>query len=100
MDARPELYFKTLNSKIDAFHDYNKLRKETNPKAYEKFIDKYQFEWMIVSHTRGSVPHLVERVRNLPYFFPHTWECSYSYRRYRFQNVLFPTHVGVFPLNE
>lgn len=58
MDARPELYFKTLNSKIDAFHDYNKLRKETNPKAYEKFIDKYQFEWMIVSDEESCCLYL------------------------------------------
>lgn len=49
MDARPELYFKILNGKIDAFHDYIQIRKETDINEFERFIDKYNFEWMIIS---------------------------------------------------
>ena len=50
MEPRPELYFKTLNGKIDAFKDYNKAKKTTDPEKLKKFMEKYDFEWMIVNN--------------------------------------------------
>ena len=48
MDARPELYFKSLNGTMDAFKDYISMKTERNPQKIEQFIKDYAFEWMIV----------------------------------------------------
>lgn len=49
MDPRPELYFKTLNGKMDIFSDYNAIRKTYDADKLRDFIKKYDFEWMIVN---------------------------------------------------
>jgi len=50
MDPRPELYFKSLNGKMDVFSDYNTIRKTYDTDKLRDFIEKYDFEWMIVDN--------------------------------------------------
>ena len=49
MDARPELYFKELNKKQDLFKDYLTIRNASSVSKLQKILDKYDFEYLMVS---------------------------------------------------
>lgn len=49
MDARPELYFKELNKKQDLFKDYLTIRNTSSVSKLQKILDKYDFEYLMVS---------------------------------------------------
>ena len=49
MDARPELYFKELNKKQDLFKDYLTLRNTSSVSKVQRILDKYDFEYLMVS---------------------------------------------------
>ena len=49
MDARPELYFKELNKNQDLFKDYLTLRNTSSVSKLQRILDKYDFEYLMVS---------------------------------------------------
>lgn len=49
VDARPELYFKELNKKQDLFKDYLTLRNTSSVSKVQRILDKYDFEYLMVS---------------------------------------------------
>ena len=49
IDARPELYFKSLNKKQDVFDDYMNVNHTSKVKNIEKFLDKYNFDYLCIS---------------------------------------------------
>lgn len=51
VDARPELYFKSLNKKDEVFKDYSSLEDNTDIKTYEEFLEKYQFEYLCINRS-------------------------------------------------
>lgn len=48
IDARPELYFKKLNKKQDVFKEYKKVMDTKDLKVVQKFLDKYNFDYLCV----------------------------------------------------
>lgn len=46
MDARPELYFKSINKKADYIKDYQRF--SASKKDYESVMNKYKFDYLIV----------------------------------------------------
>ena len=46
MDARPELYFKSINKKDDYIKDYKRF--SLSQKDYESVMNKYKFDYLIV----------------------------------------------------
>lgn len=45
-DARPELYFKSVNKKADVIKDYQQMN--ATEKGYKSIVDKYKFNYLIV----------------------------------------------------
>jgi hypothetical protein len=48
IDARPELYMKSINKKEDIIGEYIQLLKAKDDSFIKSFIDKYQFEYYII----------------------------------------------------
>lgn len=48
MDPRAEIFLKTINKKEDIFDEYINLTKTKNPKEYDNFINKYNFDYLIL----------------------------------------------------
>ena len=46
MDARPELYFKSINKKANYINDYQRF--SLSQKDYESVMNKYKFDYLIV----------------------------------------------------
>ena len=60
----------------------------------------YHFQeawWPSFSHTRGSIPLKLSYSNLVVYFFPHTWEYTFKNGNFKESDLLFPTHVGVYP---
>ena len=50
MEARPELYSKKVNNKVDILGDYVKyIMKDVSSEKYKEFLDKYKFDCLCVS---------------------------------------------------
>lgn len=50
VDARPELYFKSINKKADIFKDYTCLHSGTDASKLKKLLDKYDFDYLCVTN--------------------------------------------------
>lgn len=50
VDARPELYFKSINKKADIFKDYTYLHSGTDASKLKKLLDKYDFDYLCVTN--------------------------------------------------
>ena len=48
IDARPELYFKSINEKADVFQDYTALIQSSDPDKMERIIKKYDFDYFCI----------------------------------------------------
>lgn len=50
IDARPELYFQSVNGKADVFQDYTTLVRSSDKKKMDAVLEKYQFEYFCIDN--------------------------------------------------